>query len=219
MNDVLSSPVIPSPIATAYEKNGYFFPYDVISETEAAELLADLEAAEAEVAGDRAKLSMVRSFPAHLLPSFARAGTSPAPHRGGLADHRSRSAAMGQRALHQGGELQELRELASGPQLLGSRRGAGGHRLARAHAGECGKRLYALRARQSREESRSPCRLVRAGQPAYARSGDRSRRGRSERRECRCCVPAKLRCIMGTCFMPPAPTGRIRAVSVLLYVT
>src|SRR5688572_6146699 len=71
MNDALSSPVSASTIAAAYAKNGYFFPYDVTSETHAAELLADLEAAEAEVAADRGKLSMVRSFPAQLLPSFA----------------------------------------------------------------------------------------------------------------------------------------------------
>ena len=71
MNDVLRSPVTPSTIATAYAKDGYFFPYDVISETETAELLADLEAAEAEVADDRARLSMLRSYPAQLLPSFA----------------------------------------------------------------------------------------------------------------------------------------------------
>src|SRR5688572_13308375 len=60
-----------STMAAAYAKNGYFFPYDVISETEAAALLADLEAAEAEVAGDRAKLSHLRSYPSQLLPSFA----------------------------------------------------------------------------------------------------------------------------------------------------
>lgn len=72
MNDVLRSPLKASSIATTYSKDGYFFPYDVISETEAAELLADLEAAEAEVATDRARLSMLRSFPAQLLPAFAR---------------------------------------------------------------------------------------------------------------------------------------------------
>ena len=71
MNHVLRSPVKASPIAAAYAKDGCFFPYDVISESEAAELLADLEAAEAEVAGDRGRLSMLRSFPAQLLPSFA----------------------------------------------------------------------------------------------------------------------------------------------------
>lgn len=77
MNDVLHSPVSTSTIATAYAKDGYFFPYDVTSEREAAELLADLEAAEAEVADDRAKLSMVRSFPAQLLPSFAKLVSHP----------------------------------------------------------------------------------------------------------------------------------------------
>ena len=71
MNDVLRSPVTVSTIATAYAKDGYVFPYDVISETEAAALLADLEAAEAEVAGDRARLSTLRSYPSQLLPSFA----------------------------------------------------------------------------------------------------------------------------------------------------
>lgn len=72
MNDALRPPVTASTIAAAYAKDGYFFPYDVTGETEAAELLADLEAAEAEVATDRARLSMLRSFPAQLLPSFAR---------------------------------------------------------------------------------------------------------------------------------------------------
>jgi ectoine hydroxylase-related dioxygenase (phytanoyl-CoA dioxygenase family) len=72
MNDVLRSPVTMSAIATAYAKDGYFFPYDVTTEAEAAALLGDLEAAEAELAADRAKLSMVRSYPAQLLPSFAK---------------------------------------------------------------------------------------------------------------------------------------------------
>src|SRR5687768_6973308 len=71
MNEVLRAPVTASAIATAYAKDGYFFPYDAISETEAAALLADLEAAEAEVAGDRARLSHLRSYPSQLLPSFA----------------------------------------------------------------------------------------------------------------------------------------------------
>src|SRR5689334_12598465 len=71
MNDVLRSPVVESNIASSYADDGYFFPLDVMSQTDAAGLLADLEAAEAEVAGDRAKLSMLRSYPAQLLPSFA----------------------------------------------------------------------------------------------------------------------------------------------------
>jgi hypothetical protein len=71
MNDSLRSPVVDSPIAAGYAKDGHYFPYQVISEREAAALLDDLEAAEAQLAGDRTKLSMVRSFPAQLLPSFA----------------------------------------------------------------------------------------------------------------------------------------------------
>jgi hypothetical protein len=67
MNDT----VAPSRIAAAYEKNGFFFPYDVTGEAEAAELLADLEDAEAQFAGDRARLSHLRSYPSQLLPSFA----------------------------------------------------------------------------------------------------------------------------------------------------
>jgi len=58
-------------IAPAYEKDGYFFPYDVTGGAEAAALLADLEAAEAEIGSDRARLSLLRSYPAQLLPSFA----------------------------------------------------------------------------------------------------------------------------------------------------
>jgi ectoine hydroxylase-related dioxygenase (phytanoyl-CoA dioxygenase family) len=65
MNDVAS------PIAAAYQRDGYYFPYDVTSEAEAAALLADLEAAEAQVANDRVRLSALRSYPAQLLPSFA----------------------------------------------------------------------------------------------------------------------------------------------------
>jgi hypothetical protein len=64
MNDTLRSPA-------TYEKDGYYFPHDVLSETEASALLADLESAEAEVAGDRARLSLLRSYPSQLLPSFA----------------------------------------------------------------------------------------------------------------------------------------------------
>ncbi|HYC47063.1 MAG TPA: phytanoyl-CoA dioxygenase family protein, partial [Burkholderiales bacterium] len=71
MNDALRSPAMTSPLAAAYERDGFYFPYDVTSEAEAAELLADLEAAEAECAGDRVRLSHLRSYPSQLLPSFA----------------------------------------------------------------------------------------------------------------------------------------------------
>jgi len=67
MNDTRSG----SKIAAAYGKDGYFFPCDVTSEAEAAALLADLEAAEAEVGNDRGRLSLLRSYPSQLLPSFA----------------------------------------------------------------------------------------------------------------------------------------------------
>lgn len=72
MNGMLCSSVAESTITAAYEKDGCFFPYDVTSEAEAAGLLADFEAAEAEVGDDRARLSLLRSYPAQLLPSFSR---------------------------------------------------------------------------------------------------------------------------------------------------
>ena len=61
-----------STIAAAYETDGYFLPYDVTTEREAAALRADFEAAEAELADDRQKLSMLRGYSGRLLPSFDR---------------------------------------------------------------------------------------------------------------------------------------------------
>ena len=58
-------------LANDYAKDGYYFPYDVTGEAEAAALLADLEAAEAGLGNDRARLSLLRSYPSQLLPSFA----------------------------------------------------------------------------------------------------------------------------------------------------
>src|SRR5215471_19774134 len=75
MNDMSRSHVTPpSPIAEAYVRDGFFCPYDVTSEAAAAEILADLEAGEAELADPqrRAELSMLRSYPARLLPTFDR---------------------------------------------------------------------------------------------------------------------------------------------------
>ncbi len=43
-----------------------------MSEAEAASILADLEAAEAELQADRERLTMLRGYPARLLPSFDR---------------------------------------------------------------------------------------------------------------------------------------------------
>jgi len=72
MNEMLRSHVAASPLAAAYAKDGYYFPYDVIGEAEAAEILADLQAAEAELDADRTRLTMLRGYPARLLPSFDR---------------------------------------------------------------------------------------------------------------------------------------------------
>jgi hypothetical protein len=58
-------------MAAAYERDGFYFPCDVTSEREAADLVADLEAAEAQFSGDRPRLSLLRSYPSQLLPSFA----------------------------------------------------------------------------------------------------------------------------------------------------
>ena len=71
MNGMQPPPAAPTAIAAAYQRDGYYFPHDVTGATEAAELQADLEAAEAECAGDRMKLSLLRSYPSQLLPSYA----------------------------------------------------------------------------------------------------------------------------------------------------
>lgn len=60
-----------SSIAARYERDGFVFPVDVLTEREARTLRADLEAAEAQYADDPKKRAMVRGFPAALLPSFA----------------------------------------------------------------------------------------------------------------------------------------------------
>jgi non-haem Fe2+, alpha-ketoglutarate-dependent halogenase len=70
-SDMRNSPVAAPAIAANYEKDGYFFPYEVTSEAEAAGLLADFTAAEAEIGDDRAGLSLLRTYPAQLLPSFS----------------------------------------------------------------------------------------------------------------------------------------------------
>ena len=59
-------------IAETYERDGFVFPVDVVSATEAGAIRADLERAEAETAGDRDRLSIVRSYPDRLIPSFDR---------------------------------------------------------------------------------------------------------------------------------------------------
>ena len=57
-------------LASAYKADGYVSPVDILDEGEAAVLLQDLQAAEAEVAADRQRLSMLRAYTSRLLPSF-----------------------------------------------------------------------------------------------------------------------------------------------------
>ena len=59
-------------IAEIYDRDGCVFPVDIVSEAEAKELRADLEAGERELADQSDKLSMLLSYPDQLLPSFAK---------------------------------------------------------------------------------------------------------------------------------------------------
>jgi ectoine hydroxylase-related dioxygenase (phytanoyl-CoA dioxygenase family) len=57
-------------LSQTYVQDGFVFPVDAVSQTEAEAIRADLERAEAEVADDPGKLSMVRSYADRLIPSF-----------------------------------------------------------------------------------------------------------------------------------------------------
>ena len=57
-------------IPETFDRDGFVFPIDAVTEDEARAARDDLEAAEAELAGDPARLSMLRSYPDRLLPSF-----------------------------------------------------------------------------------------------------------------------------------------------------
>lgn len=59
-------------LADVYRRDGFVFPLDVVDETEARAIRADLEAAEVELADEPEKLALLRSYPAQLLPSFDR---------------------------------------------------------------------------------------------------------------------------------------------------
>ncbi len=60
-----------------YARDGFVFPIDVVGGAEAREIRADLEAAEAECADDAKRLSLLRSYPCRLLPSFEALVRSP----------------------------------------------------------------------------------------------------------------------------------------------
>ena len=59
-------------ILETYERDGFVFPIDIVGEADAKELRADLETGERELAGEPEKLSLLLSYPIHLLPSFAK---------------------------------------------------------------------------------------------------------------------------------------------------
>jgi len=63
---VMNSPSI----AAAYEQDGFYIPYDVVSDTDAHAIRLDLESAEAELASDPERLALLRSYPSQVLPSF-----------------------------------------------------------------------------------------------------------------------------------------------------
>ncbi len=72
--------IAPHRIAEAYGRDGFICPVDVVSADEAAELRADLEAAEAVLADTPDRLALLRSYPDRLLPSFDRLIRHPALH-------------------------------------------------------------------------------------------------------------------------------------------
>lgn len=57
-------------VAEAYARDGFAFPLDILSPAKAGELRADLEAGETELADDPRRLTLLRAYPAQLLPSF-----------------------------------------------------------------------------------------------------------------------------------------------------
>ena len=57
-------------LASRYSADGFAFPLDVMSRDDAHRVRTDLETAEAELADDPQRLSMLRSYPDRLLPSF-----------------------------------------------------------------------------------------------------------------------------------------------------
>ena len=56
--------------AKKYEEKGFLFPIDVVEADEISAIRKDFELAEAELANDLKRLSLLRSYPAQLLPSF-----------------------------------------------------------------------------------------------------------------------------------------------------
>jgi ectoine hydroxylase-related dioxygenase (phytanoyl-CoA dioxygenase family) len=59
-------------VADAYDRDGFVVPIDIVSAAEAQALRADIEAAEAELAGDPERLRLFHTYPDRLLPSVDR---------------------------------------------------------------------------------------------------------------------------------------------------
>lgn len=57
-------------IERRYGEDGFVCPVDIIAADEAKRLLDDLEAAEAELAGDAERLALLHAYPDRLLPTF-----------------------------------------------------------------------------------------------------------------------------------------------------
>jgi len=59
-----------SAVAENFADRGFLFPIDVLTDAEAATLLADYEQAERELAGDDDKLAILKNYPDRVLPAF-----------------------------------------------------------------------------------------------------------------------------------------------------
>ena len=70
MSQSQSSVTAQDEIASTYERDGFVVPIDVLSQSQAQRLRADLETAEAELASDSEKLALLKAYPDRLLPSF-----------------------------------------------------------------------------------------------------------------------------------------------------
>ncbi len=70
LSSLAPSDHVPDSIASRYQRDGFFLPFDVMSESEAQAIRHDLESAEAELADRPADLALLRAYPDRLLPSF-----------------------------------------------------------------------------------------------------------------------------------------------------
>ena len=159
-------------IHETYAHDGFVFPIDAISESEARSIRDDLKAAEAELADDPEKLMLLRSYPDRLLPSFDKLirnpnliaavspmlGTNLMVWNSGLfiKEANTSKVVTWHQDLNYWG-LDEVNEITALGSAVILRR--------------C-ERLHAVRARHSHPSDRTACRYLRREQPAVARSGN-----------------------------------------------